>query len=299
VSFSSRVKDELAQARTLTPCCQKAQSYGLLLLGRDFSVSSVKITTEHAQTAALYKQALAGIPLPENSISTVQKTNYTVSVVNEPARRAVLEYFGHSETDISLRLNRANLVNDCCFRSFLRGAFLSSANMSEPEKSYHLEFSVSRAKLAGDIAALLSEMDLNPKIIVRDGKHIVYFKDSAGIEDLLTAAGAQDAALELMRIKIVKDFINKSKRRQNCDTANIDKSVNAAVKQVAAVKKLMHSNRLDALPPQLLETAHIRVDNPYSTLEEMIRLHPAPITRSGLSHRLKRIVEIASEDGET
>lgn len=298
MSFSSRVKDELAQARIQTPCCQKAQSYGLLLLGRDFSSSAIKITTEHGPTAALYAQALADVPVPEHSIAAVQKTNYTVSVCSAPARRAVLEYFGHSENDLSLRLNRANLVNDCCFRSFLRGAFLSSGTMSEPEKSYHLELAISRAKLAGDVAALFGEMSLNPKTIVRDGKHIIYLKDSAGIEDLLTAAGAQDAALELMRIKIVKDFINKSKRRQNCDTANIDKSVNASIKQVTAVRKLIAGKRFDNLPPQLAITARIRLDNPYSNLEEMIRLHPAPITRSGLSHRLKRIVEIASEAGE-
>lgn len=246
----------------------------------------------------MYAQALECVPLPEESIIMAHKANYTVSVVNAPARRAILEYFGHGETDISLRLNRANLVNDCCFRSFLRGAFLASGNMSEPEKGYHLEFAVSRAKLAGDVAALFDEMSLNPKTVVRDGKHILYLKDSAGIEDLLTAAGAQDAALELMRIKIVKDFINKSKRRQNCDTANIDKSVNAALKQVSAVRKLIALNKFDKLPVQLAQTARIRLENPYSTLEEMILLHNAPITRSGLSHRLKKIVEIAAETGE-
>jgi len=298
VSFSSKVKDELAQARIQAPCCQKAQSYGLLLLGRHFSATAVKIATEHAQTAVMYAQALARVPLPKDSIVIEHKSNHTVSVSGSGARRDVLEYFGHTPGEITLRLNRANLVNDCCFRSFLRGAFLASGTMSEPEKSYHLEFSVSRAKLAGDLAALFSEMSLNPKSILRDSKHIIYFKDSAGIEDLLTAAGAQDAALELMRIKIFKDFVNQSKRRQNCDTANIDKSVRAAVRQVAAVKKLIAFNAMDQLPPQLEQTARIRLHNPYSTLEEMISLHSPSITRSGLSHRLTRIVEIASEIGD-
>ncbi len=218
-----------------------------------------------------------------------------VSVRAAVERRAVLNAFGHSAGELSLRINRANLADECCFAAFIRGVFLSCGSISSPEKNYHLEFVVPFLKLSNDLFSFLQELGFPPKHVMRKGYHIIYYKDSASIEDLLTLMGATNATLRLIGVKVDKDMRNHVNRRVNFETANIDRSVQAGAVQVEAIRKIEKARGLDSLPQGLQEIARIRLENPEATLIELEELFEGRLSRSGINHRLKRLEQIASD----
>ena len=137
--------------------------------------------------------------------------SYTLGVPGEDQRRQLLEAFGHTGQELHLRINRANLENECCLGAFVRGAFLSCGTVTNPQKDYHLEFTVNRFRLAQDLVTLLEEIEglrIQPSLTRRKGSCVVYLKDSEQIADLLTYMGAQNAAMELMQAKMVKEVRN-------------------------------------------------------------------------------------------
>lgn len=236
MSFSSDVKQELAQVPVLSDCCAQARAYGMLLFGRMFSASEISFVTENENIAKLYCDVIKELFDITPSVSS-GVSKYTVSVADEADRKRILEFFGHSESDISLRINRANLPEDCCFGAFLRGVFIACGTISSPEKNYHLEFSVSYKKLCNDLIQLLDEVGFDPKYVRRKSSHIVYFKVSEKIEEFLTLVGAMNSTLELMGIKMHKDMVNHVNRRVNFENANLSRTVDAAIVQVEAIEK--------------------------------------------------------------
>lgn len=297
-SFSSRVKDELSELDILTSCCQSARLYGTLLFGRAFSASSILLSTEHGKAASVVSGDIRSIFGFDARVSGGEGRKNAVSVSAAAERAEILEYFGHSVRQVALRINRANIANECCFSAFLRGVFLACGTVTDPEKNYHLEFVVPRLKLCNDLMALLNELDFLPKLTVRNSAHIVYFKESESIEDVLTYMGATNSTLELMSIKMTKDVRNNINRKINFETANITRAANAGVAQLDAVRRLERRGGLSELPPQLYEAAVLRRDNPDATLRELCAMLSEPISRSGMNHRLNRLVEIACEDGK-
>ena len=145
------------------------------------------------------------------------------------------------------------------------------------------------------MAALLRESGFEPKSAARGANHIVYFKQSEAIADFLTAIGAPLAAMELMNAKAEKDLRGGVNRRVNCDAANLDKAVDAAVAQAEVIRRLQERMDLDELPPKLAEAARLRLEHPDLTLSELAALCQPPITKSSLSHRLKKIAELAEK----
>ncbi|MBR5620416.1 MAG: DNA-binding protein WhiA, partial [Clostridia bacterium] len=184
---------------------------------------------------------------------------------------------------------------ECCFASFIRGVFLACGSISSPEKSYHLEFVVPFLKLSNDLFSFLQELGFPPKHIMRKGYHIIYYKDSESIEDLLTLMGATNATLRLIGIKVDKDMRNHVNRRVNFETANIDRSVQAGTQQIDAIRKIERTRGLDSLPQGLQEIAQIRLEHPEATLYELEQLFEGRLSRSGINHRLKRLEQIASQ----
>ncbi|MBQ3149850.1 MAG: DNA-binding protein WhiA [Clostridia bacterium] len=295
MSFSTDVKDELLAIDDMSDCCIQAQSYGMLLFARSFSVSSVSFATENTATSERYSQYICDIiGTPPEKSDNDSKMNI-LSVRTSAERRAVLDYFGHSPKDFALRINRANISGECCFGAFLRGVFLACGSISSPEKNYHLEFVVPFMKLSGDLFSFLEEMGLSPKKVIRKGYHVIYFKDSENIEDLLTAMGATNSTILLINVKINKDIRNHINRRVNFETANIDRAVKAGMAQAEAIKKIAKQKGLDSLPDNLRETALVRLENPEATLSELEELMEGKVSRSGINHRLNRIMKIAEE----
>lgn len=304
MSFSSDVKTEAARQLPEKACCRAAEAYGLLQMGHAFTGTAVSLQTENAAVAALYAQLMREIcsvkPLEITDPSEEggkRKTYHMVTVEDTAQRRRVLERFGHTPEDVTVRLNRANLECEECAASYMRGAFLSCGAITDPHVDYHMEFSVPYYNLSRDLMSLLGELDFYPRMVRRAGGNVVYFKESEQIEDILTLMGAQDASLELMNIKIVKDIRNKANRITNCESANIDKTVAAAAVHVDAVRKIQQTCGLDALPEELRELAKLRLDNPEISLRELSDLLPERLSRSGVNHRLRRIVEFADKLG--
>jgi len=293
MTFSAQVKQELKELELLSPCCIHAQGYGLFLFAKSFDASRISFTTEDENLAAYYadyaqKQFGVSMPVKKNSAKKFTAATQTTADSN-----AIFSAFGHSAGDTNLRINRANLADSCCCGAFLRGVFLACGTISTPQKHYHLELVVPYKRLSMDLMKLMQELDLRPKYINRKGCHVVYLKDSEEIEDMLTAIGATGASLELMGVKIHKDMRNRVNRRLNFETANIGRTVDAALEQTQAICKIEAHGGLSSLPEPLRGLAELRRENPEASLRELSELLSPPISRSGVNHRLNKIIEFA------
>lgn len=295
MSFSAEIKAELISVEDENECCPHAMAYGMLICGRSFGRTSICLQTDNKDIAEKYCELTvesSGID-PEIQCSSSEK--YKASVTLKSDRLMVLNAFGHDGNEFTLRVNRANLQDDCCISAFLRGAFLSCGTLTDPKKDYHLEFVLPYMKLSEDLYLLMQELDLNPKKTIRKGSHIVYFKESEGIEDILMRMGAQNGAFELMQVKVMKDVRNNINRKTNFETANISRTASAAAEQIFAIETIIEKRGLDFLPPELQEIAELRLENPEMSLRELGEHLSEPISRSGINHRLKRLQEIAKE----
>ena len=182
-----------------------------------------------------------------------------------------------------------------CYNHFIRGVFLSVGKIVDPEKAYHLELSMPDQQTTDFIIEILNKNELYPKKSTRKGNLFLYFKESESIVDFLNFIGAQKAAFDFLNVNIKKDFRNKANRLTNCETANIDKTVHAAQSHIEAIKYIEENNII--LLDELKETADLRIENDAVSLGELAALHKEPITKSGVNHRLKKLVEIAKNGG--
>lgn len=265
----------------------------MLLFGRSFSFLDISLVTENEAVAQKYSDIINELFALRPDINSGNSKKYSVTVSKKQDRARIMNFFGHDESDIFLRINRSNIAQDCCFSAFLRGVFLSCGTVSSPEKNYHMEFTVSHKKLCMDLMQIFEELDFSPKYVCRKSNHIIYFKVSEKIEDFLTTIGAMNSSLELMGIKMHKDMVNHVNRRVNFENANLNRTVEAAITQVEAIEKIEKRMGLDSLPAPLREIAVMRMDNPEVSLSELAQMVSPPLTRSGVNHRLKRLVEIA------
>ena len=297
MSFASETKTELCRAGLTRPCCVRAELYGILLFCNSFTSAGIRVLTEHRgflqRTEKLMKKA-AGVTPDERRDEERGKLSL---LVREPEKlRKLCELFGcELERNPAHHVNLGVLEEDCCRASFLRGAFLAGGSMTDPSKSYHLELITGHYSVSREVSALLREMDFRPGSHHRGGNYVLYFKQSEAIEDLLTLLGASSAALALMNAKVEKEVLNGVNRRLNCDEANLDKAVNAALGQIGAISRLEEQGKLDSLSPKLLEAARLREEHPELNLSQLGALADPPVTKSTLNYRLKKIMELAGE----
>ncbi len=295
MSFSMQVKDELVKTEYEAACCKKSLLYGMCIFGKSFSAGSVSLQTENEHVAELYANLLKEL---FNINYTVKKSpkgrNITVSVSEKSDAAKLFKSFGHEGAG-SLKINHSNFDCESCVKAFTAGAFLSCGTISTPEKDYHLEFTVPYLNLSKSLMTLIEEMELKPKYTYRHGYNIVYFKESESIEDCLYLMGASDAMFEMMNVKIVKDFRNMANRKANCETANITRMVNAVAGQIQAIDKIWNKKGKEYLPENLEILAELRYENPDLSLSELAQMCNPSLSRSGVNHRLKRIIDIAAE----
>ncbi len=302
MSFSSDVKRELLKITPEASCCHKAEAYGFLLFSKSFALQNITLSTEReslARAAAEHIAAEAGVFVEIVTPSAREKPeggHYTVTVPRASQRRQVLENFGHSGRELNLRVNHRNLENDCCAAAFLRSVFLSCGTVSHPDKEYHLEFVVPLLRLSEDLEELLvsaTEGEVTPKRIMRKGAHVLYLKESEQIVALLARMGAVHASMEIMQVKMYKELRNQVNRVTNCETHNIEKTAAASAEQRAAILRLQERGALGALPDELRELALLRLENPDMSLRELGGSLSRPISRSGVNHRLKKLIELS------
>lgn len=181
----------------------------------------------------------------------------------------------------------------CCRRAFIRGAFLSAGSISNPEKSYHFEIVCSTNQMAGQLQDVMNTFSLDAKTVKRKRYYIVYIKEGAQIVEVLNIMGAHIALMDLENMRIVKEVRNSVNRRVNCETANIGKTVSAAVKQLEDIQYLIDASEFKCLPVGLREIAQVRLDYPNATLAELGELLTPAIGKSGVNHRLRKLSELA------
>lgn len=298
MSFSGNVKSELCRDEIEKSCCALAECMGTLLYANTFASDCIRIVTESRdfglRLPRLFRKGL-GVRfdlLPEQDAAG--KLTYLLTDV-EKIRR-VFELCGFSaENSVSLHVNFGLLEKECCRRAFLRGAFLAGGSVTDPEKRYHLELSTTHLKASRETGTLLLEMELAAKETERKGSSVLYYKQSESIEDFLTAIGAPISAMAVMSAKIEKEWRNEANRRVNCDSANVDKTVEAAQEQLAAIRTLEERGVLQTLPQKLRETAALRLVHPESTLSELAALHDPPATKSAVNHRMRKLLATAKE----
>ncbi len=196
--------------------------------------------------------------------------------------------------------NLDEIVQKCrcenCASVCVRALFLLFGSMTDPAKSYHLDFTVKTEGERDALHQILSDLGLDFRATMRAGKYVLYIKDSAAIEDFLVFIGAQAAAFDLMNIKIEREFRNSVNRQVNCDTANIEKQLASAKKYIEAVQYLIDSGSIDRLSPELKNTALLRLENEQLNLADLGRLVNPPVSKSGMKHRLEKILAFANDE---
>ena len=297
MTFNQEVKKELCRLESKRACCEWALLYAMLVFSRGFPEEEVIFTTESKTVADKFAQLLAGLTATVASVRTdfrrlkEEAPRYSVCV-GEPSQRELLaERFSLP----SPALVPAYVEKDCCVAAFFRGLVLLYGSVTNPEREYHLEIGAPNDQLADQVLLLGQAYGLRFKCTHRKGIALLYLKESEQIEDFLTFVGATKATLKLMDIKIVKEMRNKVNRATNCETANLGKTVEASQTQVADIRYIQEHRGLDYLDEDLRELAALRLENPECSLRELAGMLSAPISRSGVNHRLKRISETAQK----
>jgi len=190
-------------------------------------------------------------------------------------------------------VSQAVVERDCCRRAYIRGAFISGGSLSDPEKTYHMEFVNSSQSLITSLSRIIGGFGAHSRVIRRKSHYIAYLKEGEHIVDLLNVMGAHLSLMDLENLRIVKDMRNNVNRIVNCETANLSKVVLAAVKQINDIEYINRSKGLGYLNGQLLEVANLRLANTESSLAEIGMMLVPPVGKSGVNHRLRKISEIA------
>lgn len=285
MSFSSEVKNELAKRISSARHCQIAELAAILHFcgqyGRDENgFYTIGFQTENEAVVrkgfTLLKKTYnieTGVTLSQQEINGLQQK---IGNLEEPVSRMLLK-------------------NSCCQRAFLRGAYLSVGSMSDPSKSYHLEFNCADAAKAKQLQEVIGNFDIESKIILRKKYYVVYLKEGSGIVDLLNVCEAPVSLMNLENLRILKEMRNSVNRRVNCETANIAKTVNAAARQVEDIEYIRDHYGFQNLPPALRDMAEIRMENPDLPLKELGECFHPPIGKSGVNHRLRKLSDLAEK----
>lgn len=296
MSFSSDIKKELCDVRELSPQQAEAMLYGIMYASR-MDEGRPLIQTENIDLMNAAAELIRAVfPNVRTGIVRLVKNSgslYTLKI--RSGWEDIAERFG----DFSSISREAVSGGDEESGAFLRGVFVSCGSVTDPNKEYHLELVLPENDRTPALLDFIAEHGVSLKETARGGarskKTVLYAKESELIEDCLTYIGAANHSMEIMQVKIVKDFRNRVNRSVNCENANLDKTVAASNKSTADIEYIFSTMGADWLSPDLRETARLRVENPEMSLSELCGMFPEKISRSGLNHRLKKLSKLAEE----
>ena len=295
MSFSQEVKNEILRHKITKSCCTVAAAYAVACFGKYFDDRGVVLQTENEGVAAFAQKLYRRCGIQGSVLRKERPTGcvYEFSVKDPAQVTALLALFGHTGKEPTLRIRPDHFKCQNCVQAFISTAFLCCGTITDPEKSYNLEFLSTRHYLSQQLEAMLAE-HFYPHRALRKGSNTVYIKAADHIEDLLTFMGAGGAAMRIMEQRVYNEMRNKTNRLSNCETANIGKSVQAAVQVHLAIEQLRAANALDTLPENLRQTAELRMQYPDLPLAKLAEKFDPPVSKAGLSHRMKRIQEAAA-----
>jgi len=310
-SFATEVKNELARLVDENSCCKIAELAALLRMGAVMTMGGnrslgINFTTENAAVArrTLTLLKASGEVRTEVMVSRARRlkkhNSYCVRVIPSLVVSDLLAKLGLMHGDnLNVGSDSAILRKHCCRHAYLRGAFLGGGSVNRPEGSYHLELVTGSEVFAQLLLSLCRKFDLPVGLSERKNDYIVYIKESEAIMDFLAIIGAENALVEFEVARNLKDVRNQVNRLVNCETANLQKTANASVRQMENIRLIKTKLGFDSLPEVLQEVAVVRLSHPDASLKELAEvLH---ISKSGINHRLRKLEKIAVEltEGET
>ena len=310
MSFSSETKNELARVKEVDKKNKQAELSAIVRMAGSIQIAglrkiNIKITTELNSVARrifklLKKEFGINTTISVNKNQMLKRNNsYVLTVKSESGAEILLKKLGILEDrDGFFPTNcvpKLVFDDDSLKKSYIRGAFLGGGSISDPEKNYHMEFVANHEDYANSLKDLINSLGFNSKIVARKNSFVVYLKESEQISDLLSMIGAYQALLSLQNTKVVKEMRNNVNRIVNCETANLSKTVNAAVRQVENIKLIQNKIGISSLPENLQEIALLRVEHEEMSLKELGEMLNPPISKSGVNHRLKKIEQIAND----
>lgn len=304
-SFSAEVKNELARSNNKKNCCDIAELASLLRMGGNLLIGSnksfgINFTTENAaiarKTLTLIKQSfnLKTEIMVSRGRRLKKNNSYLIRVVPEPRVSELLTLLGILQGEsFNAGKDKGILRKNCCKRAYLKGAFLGGGSVSKPESDYHLELVTGSFSFADTLVAIMKSFNLPVRLTDRKNDYIIYLKDGEAIISFLRIVGANIALLDFENVRVVKEMRNQINRIVNCETANLQKTVNASFRQVENIKLIDKIMGLENLPDKLKEVAKLRMDFPEATLQELVVCNNNKISKSGINHRLRKLEDIA------
>ncbi|MDD3404563.1 MAG: DNA-binding protein WhiA [Hespellia sp.] len=304
MSFSGNVKEELSEHWTKARHCQIAELAAMISMCGSILIDSmdrvsIRMHTENIAVARKYFTLIRKTFNISTDVSirrnlAKQSESYYVVVRGHEDAQKILWATKMAGEDL-YTVNHIVVQQTCCKRAFLRGAFLTAGSMSDPKKSYHFEIVCAGEEVAHQIQKLMQSFSMDAKIVKRKKNFVVYLKEGSQIVDMLNIMEAHVSLMELENVRILKDMRNTVNRKVNCETANISKTVSAAVKQVEDIEYIQSTVGLASLNEGLNNMAVVRLANPDATLKELGELLSPPVGKSGVNHRLRKLGEIAED----
>ena len=306
MSFASDVKNELVRMDEESACCEQSELAALLWMGGVVSFGGrgnlgIKFVTENAAVArkvlrALKKEGIVDTEVKVTRALRLKKNNsYEIRALPSPTVGHFLERMEIMREGVLSESPANPPRRACCRKAWLRGAFLGGGSINRPEVEYHLELVTQNEGFAKNMVHVLKAFGLTAGMTTRKQDFVVYLKEGDAITSFLVIVGAHEALLEFENVRIVKGMRNQVNRLVNCETANLAKTVNAAVRQIEGIRWIIRRRGLESLSRPLREVAELRLDNPEATLQELVELFDGQISRSGMSHRLRALEQMAEE----
>lgn len=309
MSFSSEVKDELSRQISMGRHCRLAEIAAIIsccgkIIQYPNNKVNLKVQTENVSVARKYFTLIKKTFNIDTELSVKRNVylkkarTYSLVIKNHDDCMQVLaatKLWNHTDYDILPVINTIIIQNACCKRAFIRGAFLAAGSISDPEKFYHFEIVCTTESKAKQIKEVINHFDIDAKIVIRKKYYVVYIKEGTQIVDMLNIMEAHVALMNLENVRILKEMRNSVNRQVNCETANINKTVSAAVKQVEDINYLEKTIGFHKLSDGLAEVAELRLKHPEASLKELGMLLNPHVGKSGVNHRLRKLSELAEQ----
>ena len=280
MSFSTELKEELSKTENLSN--KEAVKYELLgyLISSNISQEKniIKFSTESEYNINRFSRLLSNMNINNYDIS-IQGKLFCITVNEKELQK--IEYSQELSTEQ--------------IRWLIKGIYLGAGSINNPEKKYHLEIGIAQKSDAEKIMEYLRSFNIKSNIIEKSSQYAVYIKDGEEISKFLALIGANKSVLRFEEIRVQREMNNKINRIVNCETANLNKTINASIEQIEAIKRLKHSKKFEMMDEPLKEIAQLRLENPNASLIELGKMLKNPVGKSGVNYRLKKIMEIANE----
>ena len=299
MSFSSELKENLSKIQNLkNKELVKFELIGYLISNNTTcDKKNIYYTTVNEYNINRFSKLLSNINISNFKID-IKGKNYIITV----PKMQKIGQISYLEKDIEIseeykkeleNINKISEQEEMLIKSLARGIFLGSGSVNNPENKYHLEMILSTKENAIEIQEILQKMQIKFKLLSRENGYSLYIKEGEEISKFLAFIGANSSVIRFEEIRVIREMKNNINRKVNCETANLSKTISAAVKQIEAIKKLQMEKKFENLPDNLKEIANLRLENPDSSLAELGQMLKNPIGKSGVNHRLNQLIELA------